>query len=59
MQYPKIVYLEGVLMENNEIIHFGKSLGFINKRQLEMLENGSNKITKGKEPVVAVNNKVA
>jgi len=49
----KIVYLEAVLMDNGELIHFGKSLGYVGKRQLELLESDATKLTKGGEPVVA------
>ena len=50
----EIVYLEVVLMPNNEIIHFGKTLGFITKEQRELLDAGAQKITKGKEPIVCL-----
>ena len=50
----KVVYLEAVLMENGELIHFGKSLGFVSDRQKELVESGACKLTKGSEPVVAI-----
>lgn len=59
MDYPKVVLLEAVAMANGEIIHFGKSLGFMNKRQVELLESGAHKIARGDEPVVAVGEAVA
>ena len=59
MEYPKIVLIEGALMANGEVIHFGKSLGFINKKQKDLVESGANKIARGNEPVVALGDKVA
>jgi len=55
----KVVYIEAVLMDNNELIHFGKSLGFINKDQRKLVENGACKTTKGGETVVAIKPEVA
>lgn len=53
----KVVYIEAVLMDNKELIHFGKSLGFVSARQVELVESGACKLTKGKEPVVAIKQK--
>lgn len=50
----KIVYLEAVLMDNDELIHFGKSLGFVSERQRELVESGACKMTKGSEPIVSI-----
>lgn len=54
----KVVYLEAVLMPNGEVIHYGKSLGFVSERQKELVESGACKLTKGKEPVVSVSKEV-
>lgn len=51
---PKIVYVECALMPNNELIHFGKTLGFVSDRQAEMVKKGASKLTKGSEPIVAI-----
>ena len=59
IEYPKVVYLEAVLMANGEVLHYGKSLGFVNKRQGDLVESGATKLTKGNEVVIAVNNNVA
>ena len=48
----KIVYVEAVLMPNNEVLHMGKSLGYVSDRQHELVESGACKLTRGKEPVV-------
>lgn len=50
----KIVYLEAALMPNGELIHFGKSLGFITDRQRELVDNGACKLSKGSEPIVCI-----
>ena len=55
----KIVYIEAALMPNNELIHFGKSLGFISNEQRELVDSGANKLTRGKESVVAISPNVA
>lgn len=57
--YPVVVYVEAVAMANGEIIHYGKTIGFMNERQVSMLEAGATKLTKGSEPVVAVGEAVA
>jgi hypothetical protein len=55
MEYPKIVYVEAVLMENGELIHYGQSLGFINARQKKLVESdGAAKLAKGGETIVAI-----
>lgn len=59
MDYPKVVLLEAVAMANGEIIHYGKSLGFMNQKQIELLESGATKMSRGSEPVVAVGSEVA
>lgn len=48
----KIVYIEGVLMDNGEFIHFGKSLGFIGDRQKMLVREEATKKTRGGEIVV-------
>ena len=50
----EIVYIEAVLMENNELIHFGKSLGFITNEQRSRVDARATKLTRGKEIVVAL-----
>lgn len=55
----KVVYVEAVLMPNGEVIHFGKTLGFANKRQIDLVEKGATKITKGGEAVIALGEQVA
>lgn len=55
----KIVYIEAALMPNNELIHFGKSLGYINEKQRKLVDSGANKLTRGKEVVVAISPNVA
>ena len=59
VQYPVVVLLEAALMANGEVIHFGKTLGFINERQRELVENGASKTARGGEIVVAVGEAVA
>ena len=50
----QLVYIEAVLMDNDELIHMGKSLGFIGETQKKLVDQGATKLTKGKEPVVAI-----
>ena len=52
--YPMIVMVEGALMGNGEVIHYGKSLGFISKKQRDLIESRASKIARGTEPVVAL-----
>jgi len=54
VEYPLIVMIEGALMANGEFIHYGKSLGWINQRQREMVENGATKLARGSEIVIAL-----
>ena len=49
-----IVYIEAILMPSGEVVSFGKSLGFADERQVELVSNGACKMTKGGEPVIAV-----
>lgn len=49
-----VVYLEAILMPNLELIHFGKSLGFVSERQAEMVKSGACKLSKGSEPIVSL-----
>lgn len=56
---PIVVYIEAVLMDNGEVIHYGKSLGFINKRQQELVDAEATKLTKGNEIVIALGEEVA
>lgn len=57
--YPKVVYVEAVIMANGEVIHYGKTLGFANKKQIDLLEAGANKLTRGSEDVIALNGNIA
>ncbi len=50
----EIVYIEAVLMDNDELIHFGKTLGFITADQRKLIESGASKLTRGNEPVVSI-----
>jgi len=53
-KYPIVVCLEAALMANGEVIHFGKSLGFVSKRQMELVESGASKMARGTEHIVAI-----
>lgn len=55
----KIVYVEAVLMPNNELIHMGQTIGYINEKQRELIDSGANKSTRGNEVVVAIRPNVA
>ena len=54
MEDIKVVYIEAVLMPNGEVIHFGKSLGFLSDRQIKLVSSGAGKMTKGGEMIVAL-----
>lgn len=54
-----VVQLEAVLMENGEVIHYGKSLGFINKKQRELVESGATKLARGGEVMIALKDDTA
>ena len=54
IEYPLAVLLEAVLMGNGEVIHYGKLLGFVNKKQLDLFENEVTKLSRGNKIVVAV-----
>lgn len=54
----EIVYIEAVLMPNDEIIHMGKSLGFISQRQRELADSkGAGKLSKAGMLVVEIKRK--
>lgn len=55
----KIVYIEAFLMPNGEIVSYGKSLGFISDRQMELIEVGATKMSKPHIPCVAINGQTA
>jgi hypothetical protein len=55
----KIVYLEAVLMPNGELLHYGKSLGYADDQQINLVESGACKLTKGHEPIVAIRPNIA
>lgn len=59
IHYPKAVMLEAALMANGEVLHYGTSLGYINKRQRELIEAGANKLSRGNEDVIAIGGNVA
>lgn len=59
MEDIKVVYVEAVLMPNLELIHYGKSLGFISKEQQKLVEAKATKLTKGGEPVIALGKNIA
>lgn len=52
----KVVLIEAVLMDNDELIHFGKSLGFIGKKQRELIDagDGACKLARGGEVIVGM-----
>lgn len=54
----EIVYIEALLMDNNELLHCGKTLGFVGKRQKELVESkGAGKLAKGGITVVEIKRK--
>jgi len=59
MENIKIVLIEAVLMSNGELIHYGRSLGFIGKKQSERVQANATKIARGREMIVALNPEVA
>lgn len=48
----KIVYVEAVLMPNNEVLHLGKSLGYISNEQRRLVNAGVNKTSEDNIEVV-------
>lgn len=60
---PGIVYVEAVLLDNNELIHFGRSLGFISDDQYRLVTGeggpGACKLTRGGDPIVRIGGGVA
>lgn len=50
----ELVYLEAILMDNKELIHKGKSLGFIGTRQSELVESKACKLSHPNMPVVEI-----
>lgn len=59
VEYPLPCLIEGVLMENGEFIHYGKSMGYANQRQIELVESGATKIARGNEVIIALGEDVA
>lgn len=59
IEYPKVCLIEGVLMPNKEFIHYGKSLGFINEKQSNLVENEATKLTRGNEVIIALGKNIA
>lgn len=61
MEDIKIVYIEAALMPNGEVLSWGKSLGHVSNRQMELVKSGACKMTRGSEPIIALgkNNKPA
>jgi len=54
MENIKVVHIEAVLMNNGEVIHFGKSLGFVSFDQMDLVKKGATKLSRGGEIVVAL-----
>lgn len=52
--HMEVVYIEAVLMDNKELLHYGKSLGYVTEYQASLVEEGACKITKGGEAIVAI-----
>ena len=52
IEYPKVVYLEAILMANREVLHYGKSLGFINDEQSDLVESEATRLSKSNEVIV-------
>lgn len=50
----KVVYVEAILMQNGEVLHLGKTLGYVSERQAKLVESGACKITKGGEPIINI-----
>jgi hypothetical protein len=50
----KVVYIEALLMDDGELIHFGKTLGRIGQRQRQLVESGATKLTKGGKDIVRI-----
>lgn len=55
---PEIVYLQAVLMPNGEVIHFGKTLGFLNEREWKRIREGNAKLTSAGNVVVELGDHV-
>lgn len=58
-EYPKVVLIEGVVMANGEFVHYGKSLGYMNKEQQRRLEAGAGKLARGGEAIIALGEETA
>jgi len=59
VSFPKCIYIEAVVMENGEVLHYGKSLGFICDKQMELIKAGATKIVRGNEIVIALWDNIA
>jgi len=59
VRFPEIVYIEAVVMENGEVIHHGRSLGFICDKQMDLIKSYATKLTKGNKVVIALWDNVA
>jgi hypothetical protein len=57
--YPLVVSLEAVLMANGEVLHYGKSLGFVSEKEMDLVESGATKLARGGEIMVALGDNVA
>ena len=53
------VMLEAALMENGEVIHYGKTLGYIGKKQRELIESRATKLSRPNVVVVALGDRTA
>lgn len=54
MDFPTSVLLSAAVMANGEVLHYGKSLGMLSKREMDLLESGACKTAKGGEPIVGI-----
>lgn len=51
----KTVYIEAILMDNNELVHMGQSLGIVSKRQRELVDShGAGKLSKSDITIVEI-----
>jgi hypothetical protein len=55
----EVILIEAVLLPNDEVIHFGKTLGFINKKQRDLVKSKATKIARGGEMIIALRPNIA
>jgi len=46
------VYVEAILMPNREVIHYGRTLGFVSEREHELAELDACEFSKEPTPVI-------